>query len=152
MRRRASSRFNTAVAIVVVAAVVLTALGYVVYVRTPAGSPASRSDVVTVSVSVAAPNAYGVSQLNIDVNNTASDPIWTIEVTNSSGLSGSTFIAFYHNAAIVSAANALSVGQTAMGSASVRNVTAGATYVLDMTFIFSTGPTQTRTLSVTAEN
>ena len=107
---------------------------------------------VTVSVSVAAPNAYGVSQLNIDVNNTASDPIWTIEVTNSSGLSGSTFIAFYHNAAIVSAANALSVGQTAMGSASVRNVTAGATYVLDMTFIFSTGPTQTRTLSVTAEN
>jgi hypothetical protein len=141
-----------AVVIVVVAAVSLTALSYIVYVRTPVANPGSGSDVVTVSISVAAPNTYGVSQLNIDVNNTASDPIWTIEVTNSSGLSGSTFIAFYHNTVIVSAANALSVDQTAMGSASVRNVTAGATYVLDMTFIFSTGSTQTRTLSVMAEN
>jgi hypothetical protein len=149
MRRRASSRLKIVVAIVVVAAVALAALGYVVYARTSVGSPGSVTDIVTVSASVVAPNTYGVSQLNIEVNNTANDPIWTIEVTNSSGLSGSTFIAFYHNTVIVSAANALSVGQTATGSASVRNVTAGAMYTLNMTFIFSTGSTQTRTLSVT---
>ena len=147
MRRRASSRLRLVAAIVVVAAVALSALGYVVYVGAPVGDV---SDLVTVSASVTAPNAYGVSQLNIMVNDTARDPIWTIEVTNSSGLSGSTFIAFYHNTAIVSAANALSVGQTATGSASVRNVTAGATYVLNMTFTFSTGSTQTQTFSVKA--
>jgi hypothetical protein len=151
MHRRASSRLKI-VAIVVVAAVVLAALSYAVYVRTPAGSHGSVTDTVTVSASVAAPDTYGVSQLDIEVNNTANDPIWTIELTNSSGLSGSTFIAFYHNTVIVSAANALSVGQTATGSASVRNVTAGATYVLNMTFIFSTGSTQIQTFSVTAQN
>jgi len=148
MRRRASSRLRL-VAAIVVASVALAALGYVVYARAPAGS-GGVSDIVTVSASVTAPNGYGVSQLNIAVNDTARDPIWTIEVTNSSGLSGSTFIAFYHNTAIVSAANALSVGQTATGSASVRNVTAGATYVLNMTFTFSTGSTQTQTFSVKA--
>jgi hypothetical protein len=149
MRRRASSRLKMVVAIEVVAAIALAALGYVIYVRAPAGS-GSVSDIVTVSASVTAPDSYGVSQLNIEVNDTARDPIWTIEVTNSSGLSGSTFMAFYHNTVIVSAANALSVGQTATGSASVRNVTAGATYVLNMTFTFSTGSTQVQTLSVKA--
>jgi hypothetical protein len=149
MRRRANSRLRLVAGIVVVAAVALAALGYVVYARAPVGS-GGVSDIVTVSASVTAPNAYGVSQLNIAVNDTARDPIWTIEVTNSSGLSGSTFIAFYHNTDIVSAANALSVGQTATGSASVRNVTAGATYVLNMTFTFSTGSTQAQTFSVKA--
>jgi len=150
MRRRASSRLNMVIAVIMVAAAVLAAFGYLIYVRTPVGN-AGESDVVTVSASVTAPNTYGVSQLNIEVNNTARDPLWTIEVTNSSGLPGSTFIAFYHNTAIVSAANALSVGQTATGSASVRNVTAGTTYMLNMTFIFSTGSTQVRTFSVTAQ-
>ncbi|MDA4112830.1 MAG: hypothetical protein OK474_02170 [Thaumarchaeota archaeon] len=151
MRRRASSWPKMVVAIVVAAAIALAALGYAVYVRAPVGSGAGSSDAVTVSASVTAPNAYGVSQLDVEVDNTARDPLWTIEVTNSSGLPGSTFIAFYHNTAIVSAANALSVGQTATGSASVRDVTAGATYVLNMTFIFSTGSTQVQTFSVTAE-
>jgi hypothetical protein len=139
------------VATVVVAAIALAALGYAVFVRAPVGSNAVFSDTVTISASVTAPNAYGVSHLDIEVDNTARDPLWTIEVTNSSGLPGSTFIAFYHNTAIVSAANALSVGQTATGSASVRDVTAGATYVLNMTFIFSTGSTQVQTFSITAE-
>jgi hypothetical protein len=149
MRRRASSRLKMVVAIIVVAAIALAALGYVVYVRAPVGS-GSVSGIVTVSASVTPPDSYGVSQLNIEVNDTARDPIWTIEVTNSSGLSGSAFMAFYHNTVIVSAANALSVGQTATGSASVRDVTAGSTYMLNMTFTFSTGSTQVQTFSVTA--
>ena len=102
------------------------------------------------SGSLATPSAYGVSQLNIVVNNTATDPIWTIQVTNSSGLPGSTFIAFYHNTFIVSAANALTEHQVAAGSTSVRNVTAGASYSLAMEFIFSTGATRNETLQVTA--
>jgi hypothetical protein len=105
---------------------------------------------VRVTGTVSAPDAYGVAQLTIEVNDTGSDPLWTIEVTNSSGLQGATFIAFYHNTVIVSAANALSVNQTAMGSTSVRNATAGATYTLGMEFVFSTGAKQYQTLQLTA--
>jgi len=84
------------------------------------------------------------------VNNTATDPIWTIQVTNSSALPGSTFIAFYHNTVIVSAANALTLHQVATGSTSVRNVMVGASYTIAMEFVFSTGATQNLTLQVTA--
>ncbi len=152
MHRRGISRLRVAVAAVAAAAMALAAVGYLVLAATPAGCPGcgDRADDVTVTGSLATPSGYGVSELSIEVNNTAKDPIWTIEVTNSSQLPGSTFIAFYHNTFIVSAANALTVDQTATGSTSVRNVTTGATYTLSMEFIFSTGAEQNTTLQVTA--
>ena len=139
-------------AIIAAAAVALAELALLVHASTSVGclSCSRPTDTVLVCGSLATPSAYGVSQLNIVVNNTATDPIWTIQVTNSSGLPGSTFIAFYHNTFIVSAANALTEHQVAAGSTSVRNVTAGASYSLAMEFIFSTGATRNETLQVTA--
>ena len=152
MRRRGFSRLKASAAIVAAAAIGVAALALLIHTSTLVGclGCGRPADTILVSASIATPSAYGVSELNISVNNTATDPIWTIQVTNSSGLPGSTFIAFYHNTAIVSAANALTVHQIATGSTSVRNVTAGASYMIAMEFIFSTGATQNETLRVTA--
>jgi hypothetical protein len=152
MRHKGISRLKMTIAVVAAATIALAAVGYLILAAAPAGCPGcgDKVDGVTVTESLGFPSGYGVSELNIEVNNTAKDPIWTIEVTNSSGLPGSTFMAFYHNTFIVSAANALTVDQTAAGSTSVRNVTAGATYTLSMEFIFSTGAEQNMTLQVTA--
>ena len=141
-----------AIAVVAAAAIAVAAVGYLILAPIRTGCPGcgDKADDVTATGSLAPPSGYGVSELSIEVNNTAKDPIWTIEVTNSSGLPGSTFIAFYHNTFIVSAANALTVDQTATGSTSVRNVTAGAMYTLSVKFIFSTGAEQNMTLHVTA--
>ncbi|MDA4134076.1 MAG: hypothetical protein OK441_00720 [Thaumarchaeota archaeon] len=143
---------KASVGIVAAATVAFAALALLIHAGAPVGCPGCgrAADSVLVSGSIAAPSAYGVSELSIAVNDTATDPIWTIQVTNSSGLPGSTFVAFYHNTVIVSAANALTVHQVATGSTSVRNVTAGASYTLDMEFVFSTGATQNETLNVTA--
>jgi hypothetical protein len=142
-------------AVILSAAVVIAAIGYSIHAITRVGCPGcggSTGSVVSVSGSIAVPNPYGVSQLTIQVKNTANDPIWTIEVTNSSGLPGSAYIAFYHNTVIISAANALSVNQTATGSTSVRNVTAGTMYSIGIRFILSTGATLNQTLLVTADS
>jgi hypothetical protein len=152
LRRRGFSRLKASAAIIAAVAVALAALALFIHANTSVGclSCSRPADTVLVSGSIAAPNAYGVSELSIAVNDTATDPIWTIQVTNSSGLPGSTFIAFYHNTFIVSAANALTVRQVATGSTSVRNVTAGASYSLAMEFVFSTGAIRNETIQVTA--
>ena len=139
------------VTVVVLAAIALVAVGYSLHTKTTAGCQGcgGRGN-VAISGTITAPDSYGVSQMTLEVNNTARDPIWTIAVVDSSGLAGSTYVGFYHNTALVSAANALSVDQTAVGTISVRNVTESATYVLTVGITFSSGAAQNQTISLTA--
>ncbi|MGA2198303.1 MAG: hypothetical protein ABSG45_00015 [Nitrososphaerales archaeon] len=138
---------------VAVVAILLGAAAYVVYAGFIAGSSthAGFPNLVTVSGSIVA-QPSGLGKLIITVKDSASAPIESIAVVNSSSLPISSGIQFYYNGAVVSDSNMLPVGYVATGSLDVQNVIVGQDYKFTMsTTVDNYGP-EIQTLDMTAQS
>jgi hypothetical protein len=150
--RRGVSRTKIGLLVAVVV-VLLGAAAYAVYAGFIGGSSthAGFPNLVTVSGSIVA-QPSGLGRLAITVKDSASAPIESIVVVNSSSLPISSGIQFYYNGAVVSDSNMLPVGQVASGSLDVQNVTVGQDYKFTMSMMVEDYGPEIQTLDMTAQS